>query len=638
MAVAPAPSLKCCSPRQKTFGSGTKRRQATRPLPSTARPSACGNGRVRSNPPPGRGSASDWLTNNWDHWTNLFVPTKQPCRWSRAPRRSLLESEIRSDLGSPNPTLRATTSELEEARAQCERALALAKLAGGTAEIGKALDCRGEVAYFLQDYARALEFYRDAGTVFSTLGHDVGKAQTQLHQGHVYSDLGKFDEAGACLDRAAALWAGIGDRRQQAIVRVAKARLEVRRGNYQKALNQFQEALASLEPMGDAVWEGSSLTGIAWVYEEMAETGPALKHRERALKLFETAGLKIFAVEVLSNLGATYLASGDHTLALRHFERVLTLADELGIERWKVWALRFIGVVHLVRTTARRSSQVPRSSLRSTARIDDARLDRQLRADLGEAHDLLAQPDVARKYFDEALARSRSAADRVTEARALFGLARNSSQANDLDSARSHIERALAVAESLRIGVDDRDLRASYVASVYGYYELQVDVLARSEQRSSRRGFSAKAFEASERARARSLLESLTESGIDLRAGVDPELLRREQTAKEAFDKWAERSRQLNEGRQGTPRSDSPAEYRDLEERYQQVQAEIRSRSPRFAALARPQPLSLREIQKEVLDRDTVLLEYALGEVRSYLWVVSQDAHDLKELPARARD
>ena len=251
--------------------------------------------------------------------------------------------------GSPNPTLRARRASWKKREAQCERALALAKQAGGAAEIGKALDCRGEVAYFLQDHARALEFYRDAGTVFTTLGHDVGKAQTQLHQGHVYSDLGKFDEAGACLDRAAALWAGIGDRRQQAIVRVAKARLDVRRGNYQTALNQFQEALASLEPMGDAVWEGSSLTGIAWVYEEMAETGPALKHRERALRLFETAGLKIFAVEVLSNLGATYLASGDHTLALRHFERVLTLADELGIERWKAWALRFIGVVHLVR-------------------------------------------------------------------------------------------------------------------------------------------------------------------------------------------------------------------------------------------------------------------------------------------------
>jgi CHAT domain-containing protein len=381
---------------------------------------------------------------------------------------------------------------------------------------------------------------------------------------------------------------------------------------------------------------GSSLTGIAWVYEEMAETGPALEHRERALALFETAGLKIFAVEVLSNLGDTYLAAGDHTRALRHFTRVLTLADELGIERWKAWALRFIGVVHLVRRLPGDALQYFDRALEVQQRVGDARLDRQLRADLGEAHDLLGHPDVARRYFDDALTRSRSAVDRVTEARALYGLARNSSRTNDLNAARSHIERALAVAESLRVGVEDRDLRASYVASVYGYYELQIAVLARLNRVHPGRGFSAKAFEASERGRARSLLESLTDSGVDLRAGVDRDLLRRETEAKLALDKWAERSRQSSDD--ATRAIDSKplaSEYRNLEERYQQIQAEIRSRSPQYAVLARPQPLTLQEIQKEVLDRDTVLLEYALGEDQSYVWAVSYDHYTLHDLPGR---
>ena len=64
----------------------------------------------------------------------------------------------------------------------------------------------------------------------------------------------------------------------------------------------------------------------------------------------------------------------------------------------------------------------------------------------------------------------------------------------------------------------------------------------------------------------------------------------------------------------GTPASQADlktlaAEHRDLEDRYNQVQAEIRSRSPRYAEVARPQPLSLKDVQKQVLDRDTVLLE-----------------------------
>ena len=549
----------------------------------------------------------------------------------------LLESEIRSEAGIAQANAANHTRALDTARGHCENALALATQADGPRERGKALDCLGEVAYVGQDHKRALEFYREAGAAFSTSGDDSGNARTQLNQGHVYSDLGKLDEAQACLDRAEALWGRIGDKRQQAIVRVAKARLEGRRGNYQRALNQFQEALARLEPMGDAVWEGSSLTGIARVYEEMAETGPALKHRERALQLFDSAGLKIFAVETLSSLGRTYLASGNHLVASKHFERVLTLADEVGIERWKALALRYLGVVHLVRQEPVQARQYFDRAFEAQQRVADPRLDRWLRADLGETLNLERHYGAAARQFEEALALSRPTGDRVSEARALFGLAVASSGASDLESARTYIERALSIVESLRSNVESRDLRASYLASVYGYHQLHLTVLARLHKLRPRDGLSGKALEASERARARSLLESLTESGVDLRAGLDADLLRREQETRLAFDDWARRSRATRDSSGRTTDTERLAsEYRDLEERYQQIQAQIRSRSPQYAALARPQPLTLREIQKDVLDHDTVLLEYALGDERSYLWVVSTDSHLLQELPPRA--
>jgi CHAT domain-containing protein len=147
----------------------------------------------------------------------------------------------------------------------------------------------------------------------------------------------------------------------------------------------------------------------------------------------------------------------------------------------------------------------------------------------------------------------------------------------------------------------------------------------------------AAAFEASERARARSLLDSLTEAGVDLRQGMDPDLVKREQVSKRAFDDWAERRGRLASA-PGT-KADTTAlaeEYRDLERRYDQVQAEIRSKSPRYAALAQPQPLGLREVQKQVLDPETLLLEYALGEERSYLWAVSSQDQTSYELPPRA--
>ena len=67
----------------------------------------------------------------------------------------------------------------------------------------------------------------------------------------------------------------------------------------------------------------------------------------------------------------------------------------------------------------------------------------------------------------------------------------------------------------------------------------------------------------------------------------------------------------------------------------QQIETEIRQTSPHYAALMQPQPLTLREIQTQVLDQDTLLLEYSLGDERSYLWVVSSGSVTSYELPGR---
>ena len=47
-----------------------------------------------------------------------------------------------------------------------------------------------------------------------------------------------------------------------------------------------------MDPMGDVVWQASSVTGIARVYQDMGQRGFALKYWEQAFHLFERAGLK----------------------------------------------------------------------------------------------------------------------------------------------------------------------------------------------------------------------------------------------------------------------------------------------------------------------------------------------------------
>jgi hypothetical protein len=62
----------------------------------------------------------------------------------------------------------------------------------------------------------------------------------------------------------------------------------------------------------------------------------------------------------------------------------------------------------------------------------------------------------------------------------------------------------------------------------------------------------------------------------------------------------------------------------------------MRTTSPRYAALTQPQPLTLAQIQQQILDENTILLQYSLGKDRSYLWAVTKTSITSYELPPRA--
>jgi CHAT domain-containing protein len=92
----------------------------------------------------------------------------------------------------------------------------------------------------------------------------------------------------------------------------------------------------------------------------------------------------------------------------------------------------------------------------------------------------------------------------------------------------------------------------------------------------------------------------------------------------------------------GSPSTDKQAaaartELDALVIQYWELQAQIRAESPRYAALTQPRPLELSEIQREVLDEETLLLEYVLGEERSHLFAVTSASISSFALPGRVQ-
>ena len=215
-------------------------------------------------------------------------------------------------------------------------------------------------------------------------------------------------------------------------------------------------------------------------------------------------------------------------------------------------------------------------------------------------------------------------------------MARVERDRGNLTKALSYATESRDIAESFRASLVNQDLRALFFAAIRDCYSLEIDILMRLYESDPNGAYLSDALTASERARARVLLESLGESRAEIREGVDPRLLERErQIQAELNAKETARLRLLLSP--STPQLSREIEnsVKDLTAQFEQLSTQIRQSSPHYAALHFPKPLSLAEIQKQVLDPDTLLLEYALGDQRSFVWLVSPDNISAAVLPPK---
>jgi hypothetical protein len=152
--------------------------------------------------------------------------------------------------------------------------------------------------------------------------------------------------------------------------------------------------------------------------------------------------------------------------------------------------------------------------------------------------------------------------------------------------------------ESIRLTVMSPSLRASYVASVRDVQELQIETLMRLHAQQPAKGFDTAALLASERGRARSLLEMLGEAGAEIRRGVDTALLTRERELGLLVSAKAElQTRLLNGKHTDAAAATAEKELEALTAEFEQVQSRIRQTSPQYAALTQPAPLDLKRFK-----------------------------------------
>src|SRR6266511_2267148 len=408
-------------------------------------------------------------------------------------------------------------------------------------------------------------------------------------------------------------------------------------GEKQKALDKYNEVLPVLRAIGDRGGEATVLNNIGTVYLSLGEKQKALDKLNEALLILRAIGNRGGEATVLNNIGLVYLSLGEKQKALDKYNEVLPIERAIGNRDMEAGTLNSIGAVYQSLGEMQKALDKFNEALPISQAVGDPFGEASTLNNIGKVYDSLGETQKALEKFNEALTLWRAVSVHNGEADTLLGIARVEQKRGNLTQARQTIEQAVGLIESLRTNIASQELRASYFASRQEFFETYIDVLMQMNKQNQAEALDTAALAISERARARSLLELLKESRADIRQGVDGSLLERERSLQQRLNARAAAQVSLL-NREHTPeQADAAAkEIAVITDEYEEVQAQIRARSPRYAALTQPQPLGLTEIQQQALDEDTLLLEYALGEKRSYFWLVSQRSIDSYELPPRA--
>jgi CHAT domain-containing protein/Tfp pilus assembly protein PilF len=408
-------------------------------------------------------------------------------------------------------------------------------------------------------------------------------------------------------------------------------------GELDRAEQYYRQALALRQKLAaDSLDVAASLMNLAAVARQRGDLGRADEYDRRALDItgrLEPDGL-MFA-RILTDLAEVAMDRGDTNKAEAYLARALTINLERAPASLSVATdLEELGKLAERRGDIEKAEKYGQQARAIQQKLAPGSLEvaEDLR-NLGAMALARGELDKAEEYDRQALALwERLAPGTLKQAETMAALSSILRKKKDLAGATQLLEQAVNVLESqiARVGADE-ELRMAFGARYLSYYTDLIDLLVEEKQLEH-------AFEIAERSRARTLLEALASSQANLNKKPDPALLERGDSLQAALNAKSESRVRLLSGQHTQQQVAAlDQEINDLLAQYRLLKEQIELGKANQTASTKPLFLSGKQVQQRLLDSDTVLLEYSLGDRHSYVFAVTPDSVEVYELPKRAQ-
>ena len=489
-----------------------------------------------------------------------------------------------------------------------------------------------------REYQKSIASFRKAIRLSKSIDSEALELKCLRQLGITYWEIYKLEDFYGCNQEALRLAKALRHSREIGKCLNNIGLYYLKRNDYQKALICHFDALEISEKFGNDLDVSASLNNIAVAYKEIGNYEKALSFFFKALKIDENLGNIVYLSKSFNNIGIVYLNQAIDqnnkeysSKAIEYFRKSLKLAHHSDDKFTEAKALNNMANAFLFRGEYGEAKRILYDAKLIAEDLDFKELLLVLLNNLGISYLSLNDFLEAKKLFKKSIVIGTELKADHAIWEAYFGLGMCCERDHKYREACHHYEKAVAVIEGIRSQIFFDSYQAGFLNNKLEVYESYVDLLLRLDGVSG--GYKHKIYEIVEKAKARSFLELLVKTKADVWDQLSPSLKKQEQELSRRITKY---NRELMTfSKKKTVMEATLLKLGQAEDEYAYLISKLRDEILSMADIVLADPCTVNQIQTSILNDETALVEYFLGEKLSYVFVITSNRFDVFPLPRR---